>query len=126
MLELESFFDKIFLLEKIDFSLFGNPKDGHILYEISLAPGSPFYDEDQNKKPSQFYGSTVSMKRSLLDDFMIRKLIELLGINFMYIPFILSVIHKPIMLITQQINVILQKTTVKELFQEKVSKTACF
>lgn len=108
------------MLEKIDFTLFSNPKESYVLYEASLIPGSPFYDDDmKEKKPSQYYPHGSAAKRSLLDDFMVQKLIDLLGINFMYIPFVLSVIHKPIMLITQQINVIYQKTPVQELFQQQ-------
>jgi len=118
ILELDSLFDKIFMLERIDFSLFSNPKENYVLFEASLLPGSPFYDDDQRtRSQSQYHGRGGAPKRSLLDDFMIQKLVDLLGINFMYIPFVLSVIHKPIMLVTQQIQSIYQKTAVNELFQ---------
>lgn len=120
ILELDSLFDKIFMLEKINFGLFDNPKESYILYEASLVPGSPFYDElPKANTQAQLLVQGGPTKSSLLNDFMIQKLIDLLGINFMYIPFILNVLHKPMMLITQQINMICQKTTVKELFQNQ-------
>lgn len=120
ILELDSLFDKIFMLERIDFSLFSNPKENYVLFEASLLPGSPFYDDDSKaKKQSQYYGKGGAAKRSLLDDFMIQKLVDLLGVNFMYIPFVLSVIHKPIMLVTQQIQAIYKQTSVHELFQSQ-------
>lgn len=106
------------MLAKIDFTLFSNPKDSHILFEASLIPGSPFYDElPKTKAANQIYGQ--GNKNSLLDDFMIQKFIDLLGVNFMYIPFVLSVIYGPIMKITDQINNIYEHTPIKELFQSQ-------
>ena len=114
-------FDQIFMFEKIDFEKFTNSKERYILFEASLLPGSPFYDDMvRSKGPSEVFSkSEKPNKHSLLNDFMIQKLIDLLGINFMYIPLILSVIHKPIMVITQQINIIYNNTPIKELFKDQ-------
>lgn len=114
------------MLAKIDFTLFSNPKDSYILFEASLIPGSPFYDElPKTKNANQIYNQGA--KNSLLDDFMIQKFIDLMGVNFMYIPFVLSVIHKPIMYITHQITKIYEETPIKELFQnQQVIKTIQF
>ena len=109
------------MFEKIDFEKFTNPKERYILFEASLLPGSPFYDDmPKSKRPSEVFSkSDKPTKHSLLNDFMIQKLIDMLGINFMYIPFILSVVHKPIMVITQQIDNIYNNTDIKELFKDQ-------
>ena len=119
ILELNDLFDKVFRLENIDFGLFSSAKDIDILFDAVLTPGSPFYDDaPRTRRPSQLFTQGGLNKGELLDGFMIQKLNDLLGVNFMYIPFVLSVIHKPIMLITQQIHNITQKTAVKDLFQD--------
>jgi len=54
-----------------------------------------------------------------IDDFICNKLSEILDLNFLYIPLILSVIYKPMTLISTQIEGICQKTYIKDLLQDK-------
>ena len=109
------------MFEKIDFEKFSNSKERYILFEASLLPGSPFYDDmARSMRPSEVFSKGEKPnKHSLLNDFMVQKLVDLLGINFMYIPLILSVIHQPIMAITQQISIIYSKTPINELFKDQ-------
>lgn len=109
---------------EVDFSFIKNSND---YFEAPFLPSKLKGGKQQKKQTMR---ESLDRKNSgssqNLDDYLSGKLINCLDLNFLYIPLVLNVIYRPLLLVTTQIEGLCSKSTMRELVKESVEFLSLF
>lgn len=118
--EFEELFDRIFKMRtEVDFSFMKSTTD---YFEAPFLPSSKFNSTKLQKSKSMRESVKNSEASKSLEDFLSGKLVNCLDLNFLYIPLVLNVIYKPLVLVTSQIEGLCSKSAMRELVKESVKE----